>query len=297
MGSLNIICSKGPLQSNYSNLNTEHISNENIIINQIKNSNNIIWIRNGSYDFTTSTDLDIFSNNLELINHPVILITSDGDRSVPKSYSLKTIWNILNHSKILDWYTQNYDFSITHFKLKPLPIGMDLHSKHMLINNSANSKLDFFVNLRELKIQKIKNKIFSDTHLSLNSYDRSELYSKLKNNKYIEFLENRVPCNQILRMYNNYQFVISPHGRGLDCHRTWELFMLGCIVIVKTSSLDNMYTNNDLPVVIIDNWDDLNTNLSEKLNQWYQEKFHLTSTENIYSKMSYQYWLPNIIIS
>jgi hypothetical protein len=51
-----------------------------------------------------------------------------------------------------------------------------------------------------------------------------------------------------------YAFVISPHGNGLDCHRTWEALCLGCIVIVKKSPIDTLYT--DLPVLIIDNWSD-----------------------------------------
>ena len=25
--------------------------------------------------------------------------------------------------------------------------------------------------------------------------------------------------------YDKYNFVISPRGNGLDCHRTWELFL------------------------------------------------------------------------
>jgi hypothetical protein len=297
MGSLNIIQSKGPLQNTYSILDTEFISNPDTIVKQIINSNNIIWIRNGSYDYTTLSDLDIFSNNLDSIQKPIVLITSDGDRRVPNSYSTSTVWNILNHEKILMWYTQNYDNTITHAKLKPLPIGLDLHSKHMLINNTADNKLNFFVNLRKLNTNKIKNKIFSDTHLSLNSYDRTYLYNELKNNKNIDFLDQRVPCNQILRIYNNYQFVLSPHGRGLDCHRTWELFMLGCIVIVKKSSLDTMYNDHNLPVIILDNWEELNIDLSDKLDKWYHDKYHLTSIENIYLKMSYQYWLPNVVIS
>ena len=31
----------------------------------------------------------------------------------------------------------------------------------------------------------------------------------------------------ITKDYNKYNFVISPRGRGLDCHRTWELFLAG----------------------------------------------------------------------
>ena len=34
-----------------------------------------------------------------------------------------------------------------------------------------------------------------------------------------------------------YAFAISPIGKGLDCHRTWESLILGQIVIVQTTLL------------------------------------------------------------
>lgn len=37
------------------------------------------------------------------------------------------------------------------------------------------------------------------------------------------------------------QFCASPHGNGLDCHRTWEALCLGCVPIVKSSPLDDLY--------------------------------------------------------
>lgn len=52
------------------------------------------------------------------------------------------------------------------------------------------------------------------------------------------------------------KFVISPHGHGLDCHRTWEALSLGAFPIVLSSTLDSLY--EDLPVLIIKSWEDLN---------------------------------------
>jgi hypothetical protein len=52
-----------------------------------------------------------------------------------------------------------------------------------------------------------------------------------------------------------HKYVISPHGNGLDCHRTWEALALGCIPIVRTSSLDPMF--NGLPVLIVKEWSDV----------------------------------------
>jgi hypothetical protein len=51
------------------------------------------------------------------------------------------------------------------------------------------------------------------------------------------------------------KFVISPPGNGPDCHRTWEAMYLGAIPIVKKSSWP--FQHKDLPVIQVENWDEL----------------------------------------
>jgi hypothetical protein len=36
-----------------------------------------------------------------------------------------------------------------------------------------------------------------------------------------------------LRVLKHYKFVVSPEGNGIDCHRTYEALMAGCIPIVE----------------------------------------------------------------
>lgn len=220
----------------------------------IKNNDNILWIRNGSYNEKFNTDLDIFSNNLDKLNNQIILITSDGDRNVPSSYKNTTVKNILKSNKIITWYTQNYDETIIHPKIKPIPIGLDLHTTSWLINNSIEDKLKYIMNMRKndgVIQNKIKNIIFSDAHLSISHDERSDMYNILKDNKNMKFLSKRTTFQEITEIYNKYQFAISPRGNGYDCHRTWELFLAGCIIITKTSPLDKLFIENNLPVVII----------------------------------------------
>jgi hypothetical protein len=288
----NIIWSKGPLRNRYSEVQTETSSSKNTII-QIINStstNNIVFIRNGSN--SCLSDLVIFADNLELINCPIILITTDGDRDMPSSHEQRTITKILGSNMIIKWYTQNYDGSIKHPKLKPFPIGLDLHSQQWLINNSISSKITFMLNIRMLSPThtRIKNKILSDTHNSYTHMERVNLYNMIQNNSNIDFSPS-MSFSAITELYNKYNFVLSPRGGGIDCHRTWELFMAGVIVITKTSSLDEMYTKNNLPVVILKDWNELNENLDTKLQQWYTEHIDKTTTDNIYPRLTFNYWL------
>ena len=83
-----------------------------------------------------------------------------------------------------------------------------------------------------------------------------------------------------------YAFSISPHGRGLDCHRTWEDLVLGCIVIVKTSPLDLLYEG--LPVVIVQDWNEVT---EENLDKWLIQYHDAFTNPSYREKLTNVYWL------
>jgi hypothetical protein len=66
------------------------------------------------------------------------------------------------------------------------------------------------------------------------------------------------------RRRGSYAFVISPHGNGLDCHRTWEALALGHIVLVPESPLQPLYSK--LPVVALRSWGEIN---AQNLKRWH----------------------------
>ena len=69
-------------------------------------------------------------------------------------------------------------------------------------------------------------RIFCDSHLNITHPERLEMYNKIKDNPYIDFLDKRVDFNQIHNLYSDYHFILSPRGNGVDCYRTWEAFFL-----------------------------------------------------------------------
>lgn len=287
----NLIWSKGYLNNKYSKKNTEYASNKYEIIQMIETIDNVIFVRNGSRK--NVTDLNIFANNLLQLTKPCILITSDGDRPVPSSYDENTCRKILNNSNIIKWYTQNYDKSIIHPKLNYYPIGFDLHTNKWLIKNSISEKIKFMIDCRNKSPtnKRISNKIFSDTHHSITHPIRSKIYNIIKNNPIFELTKKPKSFMDITKDYNNYNFVISPRGNGLDCHRTWELFLAGVIIITITSPLDDMFINNNLPVIILKDINELNSITLDKLNEWYEININKTDINNIFPKLTYDYWI------
>ena len=71
----------------------------------------------------------------------------------------------------------------------------------------------------------------------------------------IDYEETPIERAETWKKMTTYAFIPSPHGNGLDCHRTWEALALGCIPIVRTSPLDSLYSG--LPVWIVKEWDEV----------------------------------------
>ena len=83
-----------------------------------------------------------------------------------------------------------------------------------------------------------------------------------------------------------YAFVVSPPGEGLDCHRTWEALCLGCIPIMISTPLDDMFEG--LPVLIVKSWTDVTRELLDKTIFDYSRK------EFCMEKLKMQFWMDKI---
>jgi len=102
----------------------------------------------------------------------------------------------------------------------------------------------------------------------------------------VDYETCRVDRETTWKNQSQYAFVISPHGNGLDCHRTWEALCLGCIPILRTSPLNALY--DELPVYIVQDWSDVTEeNLRRILNEFSQRKFDL-------NRLTLKYWMDKI---
>lgn len=68
-----------------------------------------------------------------------------------------------------------------------------------------------------------------------------------------------IPRTQTWRNMTEFAFVLSPFGNGMDCHRTWEALLCGCIPIVRSSVFNELFEG--LPVLIVDKWSDISLQL------------------------------------
>jgi len=240
-----------------------------------------------------SDGITYFAKNiLPKIGVPFVLVSGDSDLPINAS-SLKDSLNVLLESPLLvAWYAQNRDFD--HPKLHSLPIGINLHN---LWGNPLQWGGGFILpTLQELQIQNIAQnapplaqripKIFCNWHFSIDRADRKACYEQIDRSVCF-FQPDPLPVDQTWQAQAQYQFVLSPHGAGLDCHRTWEALLLGCIPIVKQAKLNDLF--KDLPVIVVDDWKVIDAAFLTKALAEIQSKSF--NTETLYM----HYWKKRLL--
>ena len=79
-----------------------------------------------------------------------------------------------------------------------------------------------------------------------------------------------VDSRKYRKVLNEYMFIASPAGNGIDCHRTWEALYLGAIPIVVGRHFYSQF--EDFPGVILDSWEELSAFNEETLIEIYEGK-------------------------
>lgn len=242
------------------------------------------------------------------INVPFKLLTNNSDRTLPKDFPYESE-TLLQHPLLIHWFAQNC--ILDHPKLTRVPIGLDYHSLHI-----SPPKLKFGVQIQQmhpfgwgarkpalkqeqellsirssaLPFQNREVKCYANFHFAMTmgyaKTDRPDALNTVP--KELVFYEpTKVTRDICWKNMVNCAFVVSPHGNGLDCHRTWEALSLGCIPIVKTSGLDPLF--EDLPVWIVSQWSDVTeSNMRLKVEEFNTKLFQ-------YEKLTLKYWQSKII--
>lgn len=173
------------------------------------------------------------------INARYILISHNCDLPSPGKFAY-----ILDDPKLIAWFTVNPDIA-NHPKLFPIPIGLanrywpygNVETFDTVAKNALRIKKDIL--------------LYFNMNTRNNELERKEAENAFTDKNFC-YKPTRKSYHEYLIDLARSQFVVSPHGAGLDCYRTWEALLMGCIPIVKKSTLDPLY--EDLPVIIVENW-------------------------------------------
>jgi len=221
------------------------------------------------------------SSYLPNVKFPFVLVSGDSDMTVPTDCR-DSANEVLGHPLLIRWFAQNCVEPSE--KLIQLPIGLDFHSIERgptIFGPKQSQDSQEADILRLCYATNRQSKCYGNFQFLLwTRYAADRKLAMAQIPKELIFYEP-VRCSRIRSWTNmvTYKYVVSPHGNGLDCHRTWEALALGCIPIVKSSPLDPMFS--DLPVLIVKEWSDITQELLDT--------FVPASTNT--QKLQSSYWL------
>jgi hypothetical protein len=221
------------------------------------------------------------------IRRPFILVSGDNDTAINTATLGKALDLILHHPHLVQWYAQNKDHE--SLKLTAIPIGINLYN--LWIDPLQWGGGFILPTLQELQIrtiaqqaQKLEDRIpliFCNWHFSIDRADRQTCYETI-DRSLCYFQPKSLPPANAWEEQSRYQFVLSPHGAGIDCFRTWEALLLGCIPIVKKSHISELF--HDLPVIEVQSWTQLTPAFLA------EAKLDLKNKVFNYDKLTMHYW-------
>jgi hypothetical protein len=234
--------------------------------------------KDGDIVYIHCTRLSEFAEYMKNNTYRYILVSGDGDLTFPDNLG-RDYKTFLEDKNLIHMFVNNS--SVSHEKLRMLPLGINYHT----MNEGGNDwglQMDPITQDTELEaIQKglkpLKQRLrkcYGNFHFNKQderkyTYDRKDAIEKIPK-ECIDYEATFIPRNETWKKQGEYAFVVAPHGNGLDCHRQWEALCLGCIPIVKTSSIDEIYAK--LPVLIVKDWSDVTQALLDSTAEEFSKK-------------------------
>lgn len=254
-----------------------------------------VWVASGQLD-------NFVRYCLPRIRAQFTLVISDGDDTFPMEVGRRmgtSRW--LDDPRIIAVFAQNLDNQDRRPNWHPLPIGIDFHSMNRpggafgCPSKTPGEQESEILELAQEAppVEQRERMVFADFQCSDRLiYDgsrRSDIFRELQTTGTLQSIPALVPRSELWRQKTRVAFSASPHGNGLDCHRTWEDLVLGCIVIVKSSPLDPLYEG--LPVAIVRSWNEVSP---EKLELWIRTLGPRTRDPAARERLTARYWNAQI---
>jgi len=215
------------------------------------------------------------------VEKKIILFTGCSDYSIEEQIYKKKPENVIY------WFAENINYDSEY--LIPTPIGSTVAT--WIGTSAVESELKEHKDYQKITTDGWENKkvpqMLLSFSLNTNYGSRKHAYNYFKENGFVANYCSEDSSNRLLteaefcRKINQYQFVFSPPGNGIDCGRTWVALQLGSIPVVHSSILTEKYRDK-LPIFIYDRIEQVT---EKKLLKFY---------EKVRYNKNYEYDLLNI---
>lgn len=230
---------------------------------------------------------EFLTETIYQIQHKFILISHLTPWECPGEYE-----KALDVPNLVAWFGKNANGN--HPKLHQLPIG--LYQAWVVINSYSWNAFEGFRNY-------LQKRFFGEKKRSKDEPTRPYLLSKTFTTRYntedrnplIDYVSGLpfcasfsfLPYSEYCEVLRKSSFVLSPPGKGMDCHRTWEAMLSGAYPVILSSFLDPLYKT--LPVVIVKDWREVTE--SFLLNKQNELSVKVIPLEQFYA----DYWIQHIM--
>jgi len=190
-------------------------------------------IEGAETQFDDAPSLKLLNTQLEALSEPPVVIMSHGD--LLPSQSLLT--------EIADRCARLFSINLVDEteKIRAIPLGLENLSRN------TNGRLkDYFGSLDSPSETPRTRDVFTAFEPDNNPSVRGPLLELLRSSRF-GWSPRRMGPEQYRQAVCESLFVLSPPGRGLDCHRTWEAIYLGAVPVVLEGTLSPELLRN-LPI-------------------------------------------------
>jgi hypothetical protein len=289
----------------YSSLeNTVMIDNNNCNnsshnFDKVNNNKNLILLVSQSPEVTYYVAYEFIKH----IKIPFVIITVMNDYTFPLELMyVNSIKKIISHKHFKHWFATNKSIPNDN-NFTSIPYGLnywtllkkDFFGEEIQTVTEQDNKL-VNISKNSLRFTNRIPKIYANFHVKCTPHLNNQ-HTDLRHGNWrgrlhnvipsdiIYFESNILPRTKSWEQFSLYSFVLSPLGNGLDCIRTYEALCLGCIVIIKKSDLNDNCLYSDLPVLIVNEYSEINKKLLKVTLELFSiKKFN-------YEKLYMNYWI------
>lgn len=167
-------------------------------------------------------------------------------------------------------------------KIRAIPLGLENFSWN------RNGRLaDFLSQSQDMARNEKLHEVFASFAVRNNPQVRLPIAEALKDSSFY-WSEKRLSPENYRAHVRESKFVISPPGRGLDCHRTWEALYLGAVPVVQEGSLAPGLIDS-LPILAVADYSEFFAKTSRERHEIYE-----SLTSRGLEKAFMPYWLERI---
>jgi hypothetical protein len=227
----------------YKHYGVERLHNKDNFIPENVKEGEIVFVKS---DFIA--DGTFYQHFFPGIKNKFKLITGNSSYQLGNHTPLDQLKSILDSPKLITWFCTNPP-DLKHEKIVSLPIGFEEMSRaggNQLLLNNARKRQRYFWHKED--------KVFLPYHGSTNPQRASQV-NFLSSFEFVKAQHEKQDILDYLNDIDKYKFVICLGGAGNDLHRIYETYLMGSIPIVQKSSLEKLFSFYDLPVVMVDRWE------------------------------------------